>query len=377
MYRKLPHINEVPDLRNKRVIVRVSLNVPLDGDVVADTFRLKSILQTVNFLREKGAKVILLGHIGRDKTATLKPVHTALSKMLPVIWAGGTHAREVRIAVSSLEAGQVLMLENVRSCKEEAENSMDFAKELATLGDLYVNDAFADSHRTHASIVGIPKYLPSYFGFAFHAEYEALSCALTPAHPSLLILGGAKFETKEPLIERFAKIYKHVFISGALMNDIFKARGYEVGTSLVSDVSLEGKPVMQIENILLPTDVSVQSVDGVRVTTPTRVYPNEAMMDIGPQTLAMLVPYIKNAKTILWNGPLGAYEHGFDKFTKKCAQLVAESDATSIVGGGDTVAAIQSLGIEKNITHLSTAGGAMLTFLDTGTLPAIDAVVNK
>lgn len=377
MDKKLPHIQDVHDVQGKRVLVRASLNVPVRDGIVADVFRLKSIVPTVNYLRERGARVILLGHIGREKTETLRPVCVALQKEFPVQWAGGTLGGVVEEQIGALENGQVLLLENVRAFDEETTNDEDFARDLASLADIYVNDAFADSHRSHASVVGIPQHIPSYFGFAFHTEYQALSRALLPEHPSLFILGGAKFETKQPLVEQFAKLYDHVFIAGALMNDLFKAKGYEVGTSLTSGTSLVHNPVMQIENILLPVDVSVQRGAEVHVTTPDKVRAHEAMMDIGPQTLAMLVPYIKNAKTILWNGPLGAYELGFDKFTKKCAALVAESHAVSIVGGGDTVAAIQSLGITKNITHVSTAGGAMLTFLETGTLPAIDAVLYK
>ena len=374
---KLPSITDVSDVEGKYVLVRSSLNVPIENNQVQNQFRIVRSLGTIQYLIGKGARVIVVGHIGRDKEETLKPVFDVLQEHIPVIFSDevtGTHAKEKR---DTLKNGEVLLLENVRRDPRELKNDADFARALADLADLYVNDAFAVSHREQASVVGVPSFLPSYFGINFLHEYEELQAARTPKSPSLFILGGAKFETKMPLIEKYLEIYDHVFVGGALANDIFKAQGHEVGDSLVSDVDLKESSLLGNPKLLIPTDVVVTSKDkSSRVTTLSDVHADECIADAGPETINMLELFIRNAKTILWNGPFGNYEAGFDVQTLACAQLIADASGYTVVGGGDTVASIASLNCQNEFNFLSTAGGAMLVFLEHGTLPAINAVMD-
>lgn len=364
----LPDIKDVKDLRGKRVLLRASLNVPVKDGVVTETFRLEQALPTLDFLKAQGAKVIVVGHIGREPEDSLKPVFEAFLDMTDIKWGGD---------VASLQNGEAMLLENLRQDPRESEGDDDLAKELAALADIYVNDAFSDSHREHSSIVGVPKYLPSYFGFSFLREYVALGKVMKPVSPAVFILGGAKFETKMPLVLRYAEIYDTVFIGGALANDIFKARGYEVGTSLVSDVDLAGHAILDNARVMVPTDVVVKNGGGEREVGARGVETQEAILDIGPTALKELGAKLKNAKTILWNGPLGNFEKGYSLGTETLARAIAKSDAYSVVGGGDTIAAIRSLGLQDRFGFMSTAGGAMLVFLEKGTLPAIEAVLNR
>lgn len=373
--RKLPNVQDIPDLAGKRVLLRTSLNVPMMEGKVTNQFRLERSLKTINFLREAGAKVILIAHIGRDPEETLRPIHALLVGQFPCQFIDKLVGPEVQSAVSSLQNGEVLLLENVRSDKRETANDDSLSKELASLGEIYVNDAFDASHREQSSLVGVPKFLPSYFGINFVREYDALVKTLSPESPSLFILGGAKFKTKLPLIEKFANHYTQVLLGGALANDMFKAKGLEVGTSLVSEIDLKDTSVMNYQNIVLPVDVTVKSGEVTRITDSDKVAKDEAIMDAGPETVKHMQACINEAKMILWNGPLGNYEHGFAKETEELAKAIAEAPGFSVVGGGDTVAAIESLNLQDKFGFLSTAGGAMLTFLETGTLVAIDAVI--
>mgnify|MGYP000377354064 CR=1 FL=1 len=375
--KNLPSVKDIEDLKGKRVLIRASLNVPIEGGRVVNSFRIKRALPTINFLRKAGAKVIIIAHIGRDPMDSLEPVFHELKKSIDVKWCPETTGPVTELAVSELKEGEVLMLENVRSDKREKDNVSAFASELATFADIYVNDAFAASHRAHSSLVGIPEHLPSYFGFNFIHEYEELSTAIHPESPSLFILGGAKFETKLPLVDEYASKYTHVFIGGAHANDFFKTKGYEIGESLVSNADLEESGILSHYNLLLPVDVVVKNAEGKRVTSPDKVTAEENILDAGPETVEFLREFIEKAATILWNGPLGDYEHGFSEATEELAKLVAKAKGKSIVGGGDTVASIEGLGLEEQFGFISTAGGAMLDFLEHGTLPAIDAVLNN
>jgi phosphoglycerate kinase len=370
-------ITDVRDLKGKRVLVRAGLNVPLENGVVRDEFRLTQALPTIRFLIEQGARVIVLAHIGREPEETLKPVYEALRKHISVAWAGGLISEEVDQKVAALTDGEVLLLENVRSDVREEEGDETFARALALHGDLYVNDAFSDSHRAHASIVGIPKYLPAYAGQLFVREYEALKKAFTPAHPALFILGGAKFETKMPLVARFVKEYDHVFIGGALANDFYKARGYEVGTSKVSDVDLSDSPMVTDARIVVPKDVVVEGPNGRATKAADAVATDEAIFDAGPEACKELESLINDARMILWNGPLGNFEKGYSEATEEVARMIARSSAYSIIGGGDTIAAIEKLKLDEKFCFVSTAGGAMLVFLETETLPGIEALSQK
>lgn len=365
----LPGLSDIKELKGKRVLLRASLNVPVENGQVTETFRLEQALPTIKYLQEQGARVITIGHIGRDPAESLAPVAEVLKEKAGVKWGGG------EAAARDLKDGEAVLLENLRRDPREAAGDDSLAKELADLADIYVNDAFSDSHREHASIIGVPKYLPTYFGFSFLREYQALKAALDPVSPSLFVIGGAKFETKLPLILKFARRYDRVFVGGALANDIFKARGLEVGRSLVSDIDLRGSEVLGQANIVLPTDVVVAGADGLRrVAAPDEVQPGDVIYDAGPKAIEALAPLVKEAVTILWNGPLGNYEKGFAEGSEALARLIASSDARSTIGGGDTIASIRRLGLSDQFDFLSSAGGAMLVFLETGTLPAIDAV---
>lgn len=367
----------VKTLQGKRVLVRAALNAPVENGRVTNYFRITRALPTLMCLTHAGAKVVVIGHIGREKHETLEPIFHALKERIAIRFIPKLVGAEVDTAIEALGDGEVLLLENLRSDEREQENDDEFARKLASYGDVYVNDAFADSHREHASITGIPKYIPGCMGQSFKEEYLQLSFVEKPKHPGIFITGGAKFETKRPLIERFLERYDHVFVGGALANDFLKAKGYEVGTSLVSD-STEGiESLLENRKLLLPGDVVVEGPHGVRTAHVDDVAKDEKIVDIGPGTIELLRNAIIKAKTILWNGPLGYYEGGYDTATKQLAAIIAESEGYSVVGGGDTIAAIESLGLNDRYCFLSTAGGAMMTFLETGTLPGIDALIKS
>ncbi len=346
MARKQLHcITDLKKLRGKKVIVRTSFNVPVEDGHITNYFRIMRAIPTLKYLQHEKAKVILISHIGRDPGETLRPIFEELKNHVPLSFIPGIIGNDVDDAIAGMEDGSFIMLENLRSHEGEVTNDASFAKTLASYAEYYVNDAFSVSHREHASIIGVPEHIPSTFGLTFKEEYVQLGCAMKPSLPALFILGGAKFETKQPLVERYLKTYDHVFIGGALANDFFKAKGYETGRSLVSGTPSNMEVLLKNKKILLPVDVTVQGPKNVRVTTPDDVNPDENILDAGPLTHDLLKSYIADTKTILWNGPLGDYEHGFDTCTKSCAKLIAESDAHSVVGGGDTVAAIESLAL--------------------------------
>ena len=371
-------ITECTDLAGKRVLVRAGIDVPVSDDgVVLDDFRLKKTLPTLQLLRTAGARVVIIGHTSRaDGTAdvSLRPVCTLLNSYMPVAWAGGVVGDAITAQVDALKDGDMLMLENLRFEKGEKENDLAFAKVLASYGDIYVNDSFSVSHREHASIVGVPALLPSYAGELFMQELQHLVLAQSPKSPSLFVLGGAKFETKLPLVERLLPFYDHIFIGGALANNFFKAQGHVVGTSLVSDIDISTSSVFTSPKLLLPIDVTVGSAHGPLVKKLSEVTSEDSIRDAGPETIEMLREVMGTVETLLWNGPLGDYEHGFGASTKRFAEVVAEAKGISIVGGGDTVASIQDASITDRFTFLSTAGGAMLAFLEVGTLPGIEAL---
>jgi len=367
-------ITEAGDLKGKYVLIRSSLNIPLQEGKIRNMFRLERAMPTLRYLHESGARTIILGHLGREPEETLKPVFTELEKRLPVHWGGVVTGDEFISRKNLLADGEILLAENLRQDERETQNDAEFVEYLASLGELYINDAFAVAHREHASTFGLAQKLPAYAGLTMEEEVTELSKAITPQHPSLFLLGGAKFETKMPLVEKYLEVYDQVFIAGALMNDIFKAKGYEVGQSLVSKVSLEGEPLLDNPKLIIPIDVIVDGPDGKVVKSPEHVLPAEKIMDIGPMTVDMLVTYIEKAKTILWNGPFGAYEMGYTESTETTAKHVAEADAFSVIGGGDTVAAIEKLGLNDQFGFVSIAGGAMLAFLEHGSTSVIDVL---
>lgn len=369
-------VTALDNIYGMRVIVRASLDVPIRDGVVQNEFRVKSAIPTIEHLIGKGARVIILTHVGRDPKNSTLPLLASLQKYVPTTYVDALLGEKVEGAITHMKEGTALLLENVRSHAGEEANDEEFARTLSAYGNFYVNDAFAVSHRAHASIVGLAKMLPNFAGISFLQEYSELSKMLSPEHPSLFILGGAKFETKAPLIEKYAERYTHTLIGGALANDFLKGKGYEVGESLLSPVDLTGSPLLAQENILLPIDVVAVKGVTARVVPADSVYRDEKILDVGPKTIEHLAPFIAHAKTILWNGPLGNYEGGYDEATKACAELVAQSDAFSVVGGGDTVAAIEALNLSDSFGFLSTAGGAMLEFLEKGTLPGIEVLTH-
>lgn len=366
-------LTEAKDLAGKKVLLRVDFNVPIKEGKVIDDFRIQKVLPTIEFLKKAGAKIILVSHIENKEGATLKPVAEYLPNIFKVEFIEALDFVEIDKAVKESQ-GDCCLLENIRKHKGEEENDDDFAKSLSALAEIYVNEAFSVSHRAHASIVGVPKYLPSFTGLLFEKEVLELSRAFNPTHPFLFILGGAKFESKEPLIKKFLTLSDNVFIGGALANDFFKAKEFEVGGSLVSG-TIPGPEIVNNPKILIPVDVVVRGADERKVVRLQKeIRSNEIVSDAGPKTLEILREKICEAHTILWNGPLGFYEKGFDHGTKAVAKILAECRGRSIVGGGDTIAAITDLGIYDRLSFVSTGGGAMLEFLTKGTLPGIEAL---
>jgi phosphoglycerate kinase len=245
---------------------------------------------------------------------------------------------------------------------------------MAKYATLYVNDAFAEAHRDHTSTLGLALALPAYAGITLAEEVTELMKVMQPQSPSLFLLGGAKFETKMPLVEKYLNLYDHVFVGGALTNDVLKARGFEVGTSLVSDVSLVGAPFLWSEKLLLPVDVIVDGPHGVATRPVNQVSIDEKILDVGPETIMFLERYINEAKTILWNGPFGNYEQGFVEGTEATAEIIANASGFCVLGGGDTVAAVEKLGLNDKFGFVSIGGGSMLTLLEHGTTPVLQAL---
>jgi phosphoglycerate kinase len=382
-------INQASIKAGTRLLLRADFNVAIQDGKVVDDFRVRKTIPTLDFLKKKGVNVVMVSHI--DETArsknkpTLRPVVEVLDKF-------GFHtefaetieeAIEISLKKSGQDEARFILLENIRNYPGETANDPAFAKQLAGLGDIYVNDAFSVSHRSHASIVGVPKLLPHFAGFQLALEVENLSRAFNPSHPFLFILGGAKFDTKLPLVEKFLDKADTIFIGGALANDFFKAKGLEVGRSTVSSAAIDYSQLISNKKIILPADVIVDSDGKQKILMPDKVSSNEKILDAGPKTLANLKEKINTAKFILWNGPLGNYENGYKEPTHKLARIIAMATgkgAESIVGGGDTLAAIAELkqtsgeSLENSFTFVSTGGGAMLDFLAKGTLPGIDAL---
>jgi len=286
---ELPRICDVDDVEGKRVLVRASLNVPVENGHVRDPFRLMRSLVTIKYLKEKGAKVIVMGHIGREPSETLAPVYTALSEHIQLAFTGAVAGTESKASVDEMGNGDVILLENVRKDPREKKNDPKFARELADLADIYVNDAFSDSHRKHASIVSVPQYLPSYIGMNFAQECIELGNTRAPEHPALFLLGGAKFDTKIPLVEELLAVYDRIFIGGALANDFFVAQDWEIGKSLISDADVAAYGWHTHEKILLPVDVTVTTKSGsVAIKKPNAVETTERIVDCGPATIQML-----------------------------------------------------------------------------------------
>jgi len=375
--KKFASIRDIENLKGKRVLVRAGLNVPIQGGRVVDDFRIRKALPTIKYLKKRGARVVLVGHIGRDPKESLKPVAEYMNRFVKVGFVPEKLGGELEGIVDNMKNGSVIMLENVRRHAGEKKNEEAFARKLASLGDIYVNDAFSVSHRKHASLVLLPKLLPSYAGLLLEDEIKHLSSARKPKHPLLVIIGGAKFETKIPLIKKFAPLADQLFIGGALANNFYEELGFNVGKSLVEHTDFHLGKLLKSEKILLPTDVEASDGKEYVVRRPGEVLRGETISDAGPETVKELSEIAGKAKMILWNGPLGNYENGYDRATVGLLKAVAKSKAISIVGGGDTLAMISKLKLEKKFTFVSTGGGAMIEFLEKGTLPGIEALKSK
>lgn len=365
-------LTDLPPLSGVRVLVRAALNVPLQKSRVADPTRLVKALPTVTYLLARGARVVIIGHLS-EKSASLRPVYEFLKNRLPIAFVSDIVGHEARAAVKNLKDGEVLMLENLRWSRGEEANDEHFARELASFADLFVADDFTVAHRAHAAVVTLPRLIPAFAGEQFMAELAGITPALSPRSPSVAIVGGAKFVTKEALIHTLLSKYDAVAIGGALANDFLKAKGYEVGHSLVSDAS-HVAPFLKNSKILVPEYVVVSNPAGEEEKVATTVTPLDTILDVGLASVTAWTPLIMKARNILWNGPLGNFENGYRAATEAIARVVAAAPGDSVVGGGDTLAAIQSLKLENQFTFVSTAGGAMLQFIADGTLPGIEAL---
>lgn len=385
------------DFKGKRVFVRVDYNVPMDkaGKITDDT-RIRATLPTLNFLLDQGASLVLAAHLGRPKGApapefTLAPVAIHLSSLLgrEVKFAADCVGPVADSAAGALKSGEVLMLENLRFHAEEEKNDPAFAKGLAALAAVAVNDAFGVSHRAHASVEGITKFIPTVAGLLMEKELDFLGRAVTePDRPYAAIIGGAKVSDKIGVIANLLTKVDVLLIGGGMANTFFAAQGYAIGKSLVETdkIPLAKTLLTQAKEsgvkLLLPTDVVVAdkfAADAThRVTAVDAIGPDEMALDIGPATSAAFALALVGAKTIVWNGPMGVFEmDAFAKGTEAVARAVANSDAVSIVGGGDSVAALEKVGLADSITHISTGGGASLEFLEGKILPGVAALSNK
>lgn len=369
-------IKDLKKIKGRKVLVRVDFNVPIKDEKIVDDFRIKAAIKTITYLQKSGAIVILMAHLGDDGSNSLEPIFLKLKKLVSGVRfiKSNVLSDETKGIVDSMKPGEVALLENIRRDDGEKKNLPSFARGLSRLAEFYVNDAFSVSHRAHASTVGITKYLPSFAGFQLVDEVNNLSKAFNPKHPFLFILGGSKFETKIPLIKKFLKTADNVFIGGAIANDFIKAKGYEVGTSLVGGDNSQIKSFLKIKNLILPTDVVVEKNGKSRNVNIDEVKSDECILDIGKDSVKKLEELVNHSKFILWNGPLGKYESGFGGATENVLKAISKSKALSIVGGGDTVALITKLRLKDKIGFVSTGGGATLDFLATGTLPGIKAL---
>lgn len=386
------------DVSGKKVLVRCDFNVPMKDGKITDDIRITSALPTIRYLVENNAAVILMSHMGRPKGEpkpeySLQPVADRLTELLgqEVIFAKSPEVVDdsVKAAAAELEAGQVMLLENVRYRAEETKNEEPFTGQLASLGEIFVNDAFGTAHRAHCSTAGLAKYMPSVSGFLIEKEVKFLGDTLeAPERPFAAIMGGAKVGDKIPVIENLMKKVDTLIIGGGMSYTFFKAMGYEIGTSILDEESIDlAKELMEKADkagveLLLPIDTVCAkefSNDSETAVFDRDKIPSDMMgMDIGPKTVALYKEALAKAKTIVWNGPAGVFEMpNFEAGTKAIAEALAEGNAVTIIGGGDSAAAVEQFGLSDKMTHISTGGGASLEFLEGKDLPGISCLEEK
>jgi phosphoglycerate kinase len=382
--------------QGKRALVRVDFNVPMQNGVVGDDTRVRAAIPTIKYLIDHGASVVLMSHLGRPKNKIveelrLKPIAEHLAKLMSitVIATPAVAGSEALTAAQSLKPGQVLLLENTRFDAREEANDESLAKEYAALADVYVNDAFGAAHRAHASTEGVARFLPAVAGLLMERELEALAGTLeNPVRPFITIIGGAKISDKIGVIENLLTKVDALLIGGGMANTFLLAQGYSMGDSLVETSSLDlAKRMIDLAasrgtKLLLPTDAVV--ADAFAPDANTRVVPVTAVpagwriLDIGPDTRTVYAAEIAKAKTVIWNGPMGVFEMpAFAHGTRAVAQALADSSAKSVIGGGDSVAAIEQMGLADKVSHISTGGGASLELLEGQVLPGVAALNDR
>ena len=385
------------DLKGKKVFVRCDFNVPMDENQnITDNTRIVAALPTIKYLLEQNCKLILASHLGRPKGEfkaefSLAPVAKELSKLLgkDVIMAKDVIGEDDTTKASNLKEVEILLLENLRFHREETDNDPEFSKKLASMAEIYVNDAFGSAHRAHASTAGIAKYLPAVSGFLIEKELEFLGNAVNnPERPFVAILGGAKVSDKIGVIDSLLEKVDTLMIGGGMAYTFFKAQGYEVGNSICEmdklDLAREAmeKAKQKGVKLMLPVDTKIgkefKPDTESKIVEYTQIPAEWEGFDIGPKTIEMFSEELKNAKTVVWNGPLGLFE--FDQFaigTNEIAKVLSEIEATTIIGGGDSAAAVRKAGLQDKMTHISTGGGASLEFLEGKKLPGIECLMDK
>lgn len=411
---EIKSITSVPssDLKGKRVIVRCDFNVQVFEGKILDDLRIRKTLPTISYLRNAGAKIILISHIESKDGTGLKPVCEYMNETYAkecgfVTFVSDFQSENMPNIMANMKDGEIALFENLRIDSREKSNDIEFAKLLASYADIYVNDAFAVSHRAHASVVGLPSLFPNarFAGVQLMSELDHLKITFNAPHPFVFILGGAKFETKLPLIQKFSQA-DSILLGGALLNDILKAKGYNIGKSLVSSgvdasgTKIDFAPIIENPKLIIPDDVivtgpiegGVVGAIGTSVKLITEIGDEDAIMDVGPSMNLKLADVLKDAKFILWNGPMGNYEKGFKDQTIAMAKLVTNAceraGVQAVLGGGDTTAAMAELGLEEKGSEsemdaakgesgsifISTGGGAMLEYLLNETLPGVEAL---
>jgi len=382
------------DVKGKRVLVRVDFNVPLKGDKVTDDTRIRAALPTIQYLLEKGASVILMSHLGRPKEGpdpkySMKPTATRLGELLgePVAFVDDCVGPKAEAAASALKPGDVLVLENTRFYKGETKNDPKLAEQMAKLAQIYVNDAFGSAHRAHSSTEGVTKFLPAVAGFLMEKELDYLGGVMeNPGRPFVAILGGAKVSDKIGVISSLLDKANTLLIGGGMANTFLKAKGLVVGDSLVEDEVLGTAKELMVKagaRMLLPVDVVIAQAMEAGAATKTvavdKVTAGWRILDVGPETLKKYREALLPAKTVVWNGPMGVFEMPpFAAGTKAVASVLADlKGATTVVGGGDSVAAVTQAGLAEKISHISTGGGASLEFLEGKPLPGVVALNDK